>query len=84
MILAIIIFCISAALFIMAAYAGYDILWPVKRPTLYEKQLYLEQDALIDKRVESEPVFNKLYWTPGRFDLISDKPSEKFIEYLGL
>ena len=47
-----------------------------------ERQLYLEQEVRIDRDVESEPVFNKLYWTPGRFDLISDKPSEKFIEYL--
>jgi len=79
--IAIILFILSISLFAAVAFAGYDILWPVKRPTPHEKRLYLEQDVLIDKYVESNPLLT-LWWRPGGYDGQAVKTSTAFLKYL--
>ena len=81
MALAIIILFLDIILFAAVAFAGYDILWPVRRPTAHEKRLYLEQDALIDKRVESNPPLNLARYFYG-YDGSRDVTSKKMIEFL--
>ena len=76
--IAIILFILSISLFAAVAFAGYDILWPVKRPTPHEKRLYLEQDVLIDKYVESNPLLT-LWWRPGGYDGQEVKTSAAFM-----
>ena len=79
--IATILFILNAALFAGVAFAGYDILWPVKRPTPHEKRLYLEQDVLIDECVESNTPL-VIHWRPGGYDGQEVKMSAAFLKYL--
>ena len=79
--IAIILFILSISLFAAVAFAGYDILWPVKRPTPYEMRLYLEQDVAINERAESGTPLT-LWWRPGGYDGQAVKTSTAFLKYL--